>query len=94
MRTVGRRANDYELGWKDAAAPQPCGHVRANLVDERCTACAREKKIISTARATIKAELVAVIKTTAAGVVPKATVDWLDGVRHGADLVVAAVEES
>ena len=56
----------------------------------KCEACAREELLLaeSTIRANERARLAKRVKAAIATVVPQELPAWLDGVRHGADIVL------
>ena len=74
----------------------PCGHVTACYADDHCTACAREQSIRTAGNDDVETakRLIAAARLAVANVVPKTTIDWLDGVKHGAAITLAALEEA
>jgi hypothetical protein len=98
---IGTPERMYSQGFKDACERLSCGHPRACLADPttgygKCLECARLEQLLAASGTDVNLEersrLVAIAREAAAAVVPRDTVQWLDGVQHGADIVIKALE--
>jgi hypothetical protein len=92
------KEEEWHRGYDAACEKMACGHPRACKMHERCTACDQIDRIMAAGADEPddqeKQRLIAIARKAAAGVVPKETQDWIDGVRAGAEQVIAALEQA